>query len=81
MSLTPSLGRVPQDSQYGARPKIWFAVYQLLWHLLLPFAFIRLAWRTRHSAEYLHHFSERLGFADRKSIVQGSVWIHAVSVG
>jgi len=81
VSLTPSLGRVPQDSQYGARPKIWFAVYQLLWHLLLPFAFIRLAWRTRHSAEYLHHFSERLGFADRKSIVQGSVWIHAVSVG
>jgi len=81
VSLTPSLGRVPQDSQYGARPKIWFAVYQLLWHLLLPFAFIRLAWRTRHSAEYLHHFSERLGFVDRKSIVQGSVWIHAVSVG
>jgi len=81
VSLTPSLGRVPQDSQYGARPKIWFAVYQLLWHLLLPFAFIRLAWRTRHSAEYLYHFSERLGFADRKSIVQGSVWIHAVSVG
>ncbi|MDO8713688.1 MAG: 3-deoxy-D-manno-octulosonic acid transferase [Polynucleobacter sp.] len=60
---------------------MWFAVYQLLWHLLLPFAFIRLAWRTRHSAEYLHHFSERLGFANRKSIVQGSVWIHAVSVG
>ncbi|OWS72785.1 3-deoxy-D-manno-octulosonic acid transferase [Polynucleobacter aenigmaticus] len=81
MSLIPILGRVPQDSQYGARPKIWFAVYQLLWHLLLPFAFIRLAWRTRHSAEYLHHFSERLGFANRKSIVQGSVWIHAVSVG
>ena len=81
MSLTPSLGRVPQDSQYGTRPKFWFAVYQLLWHLLLPFAFIRLAWRTRHSTEYLHHFSERLGFADRKSITQGSVWIHAVSVG
>ena len=81
MSLTPSLGRVAQDSQYGARPKIWFAVYQLLWHLLLPLAFIRLAWRTRHSSEYLHHFSERLGFADRKLMTQGSVWIHAVSVG
>ena len=81
MSLTPSLGRVAQDSQYGARPKIWFAVYQLLWHLLLPLAFIRLAWRTRYSSEYLHHFSERLGFADRKLIAQGSLWIHAVSVG
>jgi 3-deoxy-D-manno-octulosonic-acid transferase len=81
VSLTPSLGRAPQDSQYGARPKFWFAVYQLLWHLLLPFAFIRLAWRTRHSSEYLSHFAERLGFSYGKSITQGSVWIHAVSVG
>ncbi|QWE26468.1 3-deoxy-D-manno-octulosonic acid transferase [Polynucleobacter sp. AP-Ainpum-60-G11] len=81
MSLTPSLGRVPQDSQYGARPKFWFAVYQLLWHLLLPLAFLRLAWRTRHSSEYLNHFAERLGFAYGKSVTQGWVWIHAVSVG
>ncbi|MFM1759626.1 MAG: hypothetical protein RLY75_896 [Pseudomonadota bacterium] len=81
MSLTPSLGSAPEDLQYGARPKIWFAVYQLLWHLLLPFAFIRLAWRIRHSPEYLHHFSERLGFAYGKKTTQGSVWIHAVSVG
>ena len=81
MSLTPSLGRAPQDSQYGARPKFWFAVYQLLWHLLLPFAFIRLALRTRHSSEYLSHFAERLGFAYGKNITQRSVWIHAVSVG
>nr|WP_216230043.1 3-deoxy-D-manno-octulosonic acid transferase [Polynucleobacter sp. 78F-HAINBA] len=79
--MTPNLGRAPQDSQYGARPKFWFAVYQLLWHLLLPFAFIRLAWRTRHSSEYLSHFAERLGFAYGKNITQRSVWIHAVSVG
>ena len=81
MSLTPNLGRAPEDLQYGARPKIWFAVYQLLWHLLLPFAFIRLAWRTRHSSDYLSHFSERLGFSYGKNITRGSVWIHAVSVG
>ena len=81
MSLTPNLGQAPQDSQYGVRPKIWFAVYQLLWHLLLPFAFLRLAWRTRHSSDYLNHFTERLGFAYGKTIIQGSIWIHAVSVG
>ena len=81
MSLTPNLGQAPQDSQYGVRPKIWFAVYQLLWHLLLPLAFLRLAWRTRHSSDYLNHFTERLGFAYGKTIIQGSVWIHAVSVG
>ena len=81
MSLTPNLGQAPQDSQYGVRPKIWFAVYQLLWHLLLPLAFLRLAWRTRHSSDYLNHFTERLGFAYGKTIIQGSIWIHAVSVG
>ena len=76
-----SLGREPQDSKYGSRPKFWFFIYQLLWHLLLPLAFIRLAWRARHSVEYLHHFAERLGFAYGESNVQGSIWIHAVSVG
>ena len=81
MSLIPSLGHVPQDSKYGSRPKFWFAIYQLLWHLLLPLAFIRLAWRSRHAREYLYHFTERLGFAYGKSNVQGSIWIHAVSVG
>lgn len=69
------------NSEYGARPRIWFAVYQLLWHLLLPLAFIRLAWRARHAFSYLHHIPERLGFGYDRPIQQGSVWIHAVSVG
>lgn len=69
------------NSEYGARPRIWFAVYQLLWHLLLPLAFIRLAWRARHAFSYLHHIPERLGFGYSKPVSQGSVWIHAVSVG
>ena len=69
------------NSEYGARPRIWFAIYQLLWHLLLPLAFIRLAWRARHAFSYLHHIPERLGFGYSKPITQGSVWIHAVSVG
>ena len=81
MSLTPNLGRASQDSEYGARPKIWFAGYQLLWHVLLPFAFIRLAWRARHSIQYLSHLPERLAFNYEEPIAQGSIWIHAVSVG
>ncbi|WP_370622964.1 3-deoxy-D-manno-octulosonic acid transferase [Polynucleobacter sp. MWH-Berg-3C6] len=68
-------------SEYGARPRVWFAVYQLLWHLLLPLAFIRLAWRARHSFAYMHHIPERLGFGYNKPIKQDSIWIHAVSVG
>ena len=69
------------NAEYGARPRIWFAVYQLLWHLLLPLAFIRLAWRARHAFSYLHHIPERLGFGYDKPVTQGAVWIHAVSVG
>ena len=72
---------VNSDAKYGARPLVWFAVYQLLWHLLLPLAFVRLAWRARHSFAYLHHIPERLGFGYDKPITQGSIWIHAVSVG
>ncbi len=72
---------VSSNSEYGVRPRVWFAVYQLLWHLLLPLAFIRLAWRARHSFAYMHHIPERLGFGYDKPIQQGSIWIHAVSVG
>ena len=74
MSLT-------RTSEYGARPRVWFAAYQLLWHLLLPLAFIRLAWRSRHAFSYLHPIPERLGFGYRKPVTKGGVWIHAVSVG
>jgi 3-deoxy-D-manno-octulosonic-acid transferase len=72
---------VSSSSEYGARPRFWFAVYQLLWHLLLPLAFVRLAWRARHSFAYLHHIPERLGFGYEKPISQDCIWIHAVSVG
>jgi 3-deoxy-D-manno-octulosonic-acid transferase len=72
---------VTSNTEYGARPRFWFAVYQLLWHLLLPLAFIRLAWRSRHSFAYLHHIPERLGFGYEGPIAKGSIWIHAVSVG
>jgi len=74
VSLTP-------NSEYGARPRFWFAAYQLLWHLLLPLAFVRLAWRARHSIQYLSYLPERLGFGYSKPISTDSVWIHAVSVG
>ncbi|WP_231970093.1 3-deoxy-D-manno-octulosonic acid transferase [Polynucleobacter necessarius] len=69
------------NSEYGAKPRIWFAVYQLLWHLLLPLAFLRLVWRSRHAFSYLHHIPERLGFGYGKPITQGAIWVHAVSVG
>ncbi len=74
MSLTP-------NSEYGVRPRVWFAAYQILWHLLLPLAFVRLAWRARHSIQYLSYLPERLGFGYKKPFSQKAVWVHAVSVG
>jgi 3-deoxy-D-manno-octulosonic-acid transferase len=53
----------------------------LLWHLLLPLAIVRLAWRARHSFAYLHHIPERLGFGYEKPISRDCIWVHAVSVG
>ena len=72
---------VTTNSEYGARPRFWFAIYQLLWHLLLPLAIVRLVWRARHSFDYLHNIPERLGFGFDKPIKKGAIWIHAVSVG
>jgi 3-deoxy-D-manno-octulosonic-acid transferase len=72
---------VNSSSEYGVRPRFWFAVYQLLWHLLLPLAFVRLAWRARFSFAYLHHIPERLGFGYEKPFSKDCIWIHAVSVG
>jgi 3-deoxy-D-manno-octulosonic-acid transferase len=73
--------RLSSHSEYGARPRFWFALYQLLWHLILPFAFLRLIWRSRHSIDYSRHLSERLGLVGSHKIRTGAIWIHAVSVG
>ena len=61
--------------------------YTLLWWLLLPLVFVRLAWRARRQPEYLQHIGERFGFYPdrdaplRDSHVKPVIWLHAVSVG
>ncbi len=55
-------------------------IYTVFLWLLLPFIFMRLAWRSRRQPEYLQHVGERFGFysvASRKLVI----WLHAVSVG
>ncbi len=62
-------------------------LYTLLWWLLLPLVFVRLAWRARRQPEYLQHIGERFGFYPdrdaplRDSHVKPVIWLHAVSVG
>lgn len=54
-------------------------IYAILLRLLLPWALIRLWWRSRHNPQYAHRWSERLGYGE--VMAEGSLWIHAVSVG
>jgi 3-deoxy-D-manno-octulosonic-acid transferase len=58
----------------------WFRLlYSLLWALLLPLAFARIAWRGRSNPGYWQHWGERVAM----TLPRGpfDLWIHAVSVG
>ena len=55
-------------------------LYSLVFYLLLPFIFIRLYLRGAKAPAYRSRWLERLGFY-RLASLEGSVWIHAVSVG
>ncbi len=55
-------------------------VYDLLLYLVLPFALLRLLWRSRRLPAYRERWQERLGHYDGADLRAG-VWIHAVSVG
>ena len=55
-------------------------LYSILTLLLLPWALLHLLWRARRQPEYLHHWSERLGWF-RQPAPAKVIWVHAVSVG
>ena len=61
------------------RPWLWFACYQLGWHILLPIVLLRLWWRGRKDPGYRQAIAERFGFG--LHLRPGAIWIHAVSVG
>ena len=55
-------------------------VYTLLFYLALPFALLRLVWRSRNNIDYRQRFMERFGFI--KPIRSNhTLWVHCVSVG
>lgn len=54
--------------------------YTVLFYLLLPLAFLRLLWRSRHAPAYRRRWGERLALF--KPFAGASpIWVHAVSVG
>jgi 3-deoxy-D-manno-octulosonic-acid transferase len=59
---------------------LWRAAYSTLLHLLVPFALVRLVWRSRRQPAYLRHIPERFGFYS-SAVAPPVIWLHAVSVG
>ena len=55
-------------------------IYDLLLYLALPFALLRLLWRSRRLPAYRERWGERLGSYDGADL-GARVWVHAVSVG
>ena len=74
VSPEPALPQVTVD-----RPWLWFACYQLGWHVLLPLVLLRLWWRGRKDPGYRQAIAQRFGFG--LHLRPGAIWIHAVSVG
>jgi 3-deoxy-D-manno-octulosonic-acid transferase len=58
-----------------------YFLYEVIWHLLIPFVVLRLLWRSRHHRGYRQHIAERFGFYGAKKLQTQPIWIHAVSVG
>ena len=56
------------------------AAYSLLLRLVTPLYLLRVQWRGRREPTYASAAGERLGFY-RESMVPGSIWVHAVSLG
>ncbi|MDO4643880.1 MAG: 3-deoxy-D-manno-octulosonic acid transferase [Cardiobacteriaceae bacterium] len=49
-------------------------------HILMPFAFIRLLYKSRNNPEYRHHIAERFAFKLPPAL-PNTILVHAVSVG
>jgi len=56
------------------------AIYSVLLLFLLPFALLRLLWRSWRDARYRRRWSERFGRLPTRCAGE-LIWIHAVSVG
>ena len=55
------------------------ALYTIVLYAMMPYVWLRLAWRARRDRDYLRHVGERLGFGP--SAGAGGILVHAVSVG
>ncbi len=55
-------------------------VYTLLLYLIMPWAVLRLCWRSRRLPAYRRRIAERFGYYTDVGVPR-SIWLHAVSLG
>lgn len=58
-----------------------FVIYQLLWHVAIPWVLFRLWLKGKSEPAYLQHIAERFGFYSSSPPFKADIWIHAVSMG
>lgn len=56
-------------------------LYSLVFYLLLPFIYLRLAYRALSAPAYRQRWAERAGWFECPSQFRGGAWFHTVSVG
>lgn len=56
-------------------------IYTALYYIAIPFIFLRLLWRSRHTKGYRQRWLERIGIIKPLPKGKKSIWVHAVSVG
>ncbi len=61
--------------------RLLLGLYSLVLHLAFPVTLYHLIWRGMRQREYLQRWPERYGWLDGKLDLQGTIWVHAVSVG
>lgn len=61
--------------------RMLLGLYGLVLRLAFPVTLYHLIWRGLRQREYLRRWSERYGWLEGQLDLQGTIWVHAVSVG
>lgn len=61
--------------------RLMLGLYSLVLHLAFPVTLYHLIWRGLRQREYLQRWSERYAWLGDHAALDGTIWVHAVSMG
>jgi 3-deoxy-D-manno-octulosonic-acid transferase len=61
--------------------RLMLGLYSLVLHIAFPVTLYHLIWRGLRQREYLHRWNERYAWLGDQTLPEGTIWVHAVSVG